>query len=100
MQAKRTLRRNRHMTSIETVRRSEMDMLFRPRSVALTGLSADMNKLTGAPLRHILKVGVPGRIYTATPQYHAHGGLHCLYLLEDFAEAHVVHPLSLATANE
>src|SRR3546814_52427 len=98
MQAKRTLRRNRHMTSIETVRRSAMDMLFRPRSVALIGLSADMNKVTGAPLRNILKGGFPGRIYPGNPKYPEIGGLTCHSSIEALPEAPDVALISLAAA--
>src|SRR3546814_12271619 len=81
------LQRNRHLTRIEAVSRSAMDMLFRPRTVALIGLSADMNKLAGAPLRNILKVGFPGRIYPVNPKYPEIGGLTCHSSLEALPEA-------------
>lgn len=79
--------------------RDPMEMLFRPRSVALVGISADLTKLTGAPLRNLLKTGFPGRIYPVNPKYDEVGGIRCYRALDALPEAPDVALISLAAAS-
>lgn len=44
-----------------------LDALFRPRSVAIVGASADANKVGGRPLAFLLKAGWRGRILPVNP---------------------------------
>ena len=46
-----------------------LDRLFHARSVALVGLSADMGKMTGAPLGILRQTGFGGRIFPVNPRY-------------------------------
>ncbi|MGE0315978.1 MAG: acetate--CoA ligase family protein [Lautropia sp.] len=45
----------------------ELDALFRPRSVAIVGASADPNKVGGRPLAFLRKAGYRGRILPVNP---------------------------------
>ncbi|MCO5084384.1 MAG: acetate--CoA ligase family protein [Rhizobiaceae bacterium] len=64
-----------------------LDRLFRARSVALVGVSADPAKLTGAPLRNLLKTGYQGAIYPINPRYERIGDLRCFGSIQDLPEA-------------
>ncbi|MYZ46427.1 acetate--CoA ligase family protein [Propylenella binzhouense] len=64
-----------------------LDRLFRARSVALVGVSSDPAKLTGAPLRNLLKTGYQGAIYPVNPRYERIGDLRCFGSIEDLPEA-------------
>ncbi len=75
-----------------------MEMLFRPRSVALIGISADLNKLTGAPLRNLLKTGFPGTIYLVNPKYPEIAGIKCFPSIDALPAAPDVALISLAAA--
>ncbi|MBN8492958.1 MAG: CoA-binding protein, partial [Burkholderiales bacterium] len=46
---------------------ADLDALFRPRSVAIVGASADPNKVGGRPLAFLLKAGWRGRILPVNP---------------------------------
>lgn len=59
-----------------------LDALFRARSVALVGISADSTKLTGAPLRNILKNGFTGDIYLVNPRHSEISGIACYPSIE------------------
>ena len=52
-----------------------LDAVFRARSIALVGLSADTRKMTGAPLEILKQVGFSGDIYPVNPKYPEIGGL-------------------------
>lgn len=60
-----------------------LDAIFRPRSVALVGVSADEKKLTGAPLAILRTVGFPGAVYPVNPRHASIGGLRCFAHYED-----------------
>jgi acetate---CoA ligase (ADP-forming) len=51
--------------------------LFRPRSVAVIGASADPEKLTGRPIAYLQKHGFSGSIYPVNPRYQSVSGLTC-----------------------
>lgn len=52
-----------------------LERVFRARSVALVGLSADPHKMTGAPLEILRQTGFEGRIYPVNPKVAEIGGL-------------------------
>lgn len=54
-----------------------LDRLFRPRSIAVIGASADPKKLTGRPVAYLQKHGFAGTILPVNPRYPAISGLSC-----------------------
>ena len=66
------------MTSHVTNDRAEiLQRLIHPRSIAIIGASADLNKVNGRPLKHLLGKGYTGRILPVNPKYRAIAGLTC-----------------------
>lgn len=56
---------------------SNLDLIFRARSVALVGLSSDAKKMTGAPLGILHQTGFKGNIYPVNPARAEIGGVKC-----------------------
>jgi acetyltransferase len=54
-----------------------LQALLSPRSIALVGASADLDKLGGRPLKFLLDRGYKGRIYPINPKYADIAGLPC-----------------------
>ena len=54
-----------------------MEALFNPRSIAIIGCSGDLDRLSGRPLKFLLKNGYPGKIYPVNPKYESIEGLRC-----------------------
>jgi acyl-CoA synthetase (NDP forming) len=54
-----------------------LDRLFRPRSIAVIGASADPKKLTGRPIAYLQKHGFAGTILPVNPRYPSISGLPC-----------------------
>ena len=54
-----------------------LDRLFRPRSIAVIGASADQKKLTGRPVAYLQKHGFAGTILPVNPRYPSIAGLRC-----------------------
>ena len=54
-----------------------LDRLFRPRSIAVVGASADPKKLTGRPVAYLQKHGFTGAILPVNPRYPRVAGLPC-----------------------
>jgi acyl-CoA synthetase (NDP forming) len=54
-----------------------LDRLFHPRSVAIVGASADLDKLTGRPLAYLQRHGFTGTIYPVNPRSDSIAGLTC-----------------------
>jgi acetate---CoA ligase (ADP-forming) len=54
-----------------------LDRLFRPRSIAIVGASADLDKLTGRPLAYLQRYGFTGTIYPINPRRDSISGLPC-----------------------
>lgn len=52
-----------------------LDRLFRPRSIAVVGASADPKKLTGRPVAYLQKHGFAGTILPVNPRYSSIAGL-------------------------
>jgi acyl-CoA synthetase (NDP forming) len=48
-------------------RRSALDALFRPRSVAVIGASSDPGKIGGRPVAYLLRAGFSGQIHPVNP---------------------------------
>ena len=78
---------------------SPLDRIFRARSVALVGVSADARKLNGAPLPILRMTGFTGAIYPVNPKYTEIGGSVCHARVEDLPEAPDV-AMVLAPARE
>ena len=51
--------------------------LLSPRAVALIGASADLGKVNGRPLKHLLEKGYSGKIIPVNPKYPEIAGLPC-----------------------
>lgn len=60
-----------------------MDRLFRPRSVALIGVSANMDKLNGRPFWLLRQHGFSGPIHLVNPKYDEIDGVRCLRSVDD-----------------
>lgn len=54
---------------------TELDPLFKPRSIAVLGASADESRIGGRPLRYLLEAGYRGRIYPVNPRHKIIQGL-------------------------
>jgi acyl-CoA synthetase (NDP forming) len=66
--------------------RTAMEKLFRPRSVALIGVSADMHKLNGRPFWLLRQHKFAGPIHLVNPKYDAIDGVPCLRRVDDIPE--------------
>src|SRR5437870_2600978 len=62
--------------------RSNFPYLFKPRSIAILGASADLAKVSGRPLAYMLRFGYPGKIYPINPKYKEIAGIPCFPTLE------------------
>lgn len=56
---------------------TDLDCLFRPRSIAIVGASEDFVKISGRPLKFLLEKGYPGKIFPVNPKYEKVAGLPC-----------------------
>ncbi|MBN2154374.1 MAG: CoA-binding protein [Candidatus Lokiarchaeota archaeon] len=65
---------------------SEIDPFFAPRSVALVGVSRDMDKFNGIVLKNLLAVNYPGRIYLVNPNAKEILGIKCYPRVVDLPE--------------
>ncbi|BBO69852.1 acyl-CoA synthetase [Desulfosarcina alkanivorans] len=54
-----------------------LEALFNPGSVAIIGCSGDLNRLSGRPLKFLLKNNFQGAIYPVNPKYGEINGLTC-----------------------
>ena len=54
-----------------------LEALFNPGSVAIIGCSGDLNRLSGRPLKFLLKNNFKGAIYPVNPKYSEINGLTC-----------------------
>jgi acyl-CoA synthetase (NDP forming) len=60
-----------------------LDFLFKPRSVAVIGASADANKTSGRPIALLQKQGFTGAIYPVNPRASEINGLTCYASIAD-----------------
>ena len=56
------------MSEIE-IRKGELDVLFRPNSVAVMGASSDKKKIGGRPIFYLKHYNFEGDIYPINPNY-------------------------------
>ncbi len=56
---------------------ASLQKLLRPRSVAVIGASTDPEKLSGQPLRNLLKGGYKGNVYVVNPNIESIEGVRC-----------------------
>ena len=56
---------------------NELQALLSPRTIAILGASADLNKVNGRTLRFLQEKGYGGRIYPVNPKYESIAGLRC-----------------------
>lgn len=55
----------------------DLEPLMRPKSIAIFGISADLSKLSGMPLRHLINHKYPGKVFLITAKYEEIGGYKC-----------------------
>tara|TARA_Y100001934_G_scaffold218352_2_gene259435 strand:+ start:46557 stop:48674 length:2118 start_codon:yes stop_codon:yes gene_type:complete len=65
------------------MRKSELDVLFRPKSVAVMGASSDEKKIGGRPIFYLKHYNFEGDIYPINPNYDAIQGLKAFKSLAD-----------------
>ncbi len=66
---------------------NELQALLSPRSIAILGASADLNKVNGRTLRFLLEKGYGGKIYPVNPKYETIAGLRCYPAVAALPEA-------------
>ncbi len=65
------------MTVTPAERADIVKRLIHPRSIAVIGASADLGKINGRPLKHLLEKGYGGQILPVNPKYTEIAGLPC-----------------------
>ncbi len=66
---------------------NQLDALLNPKSVAVIGASADVNKTSGRPVSYLLKHGFAGAIYPVNPKASEIQGLRCYASIEELPQA-------------
>ncbi len=66
---------------------NELQALLSPRTIAILGASADLNKVNGRTLRFLQEKGYAGRIYPVNPKYETIAGLRCYPAIAALPEA-------------
>ncbi len=61
--------------------------LLQPASIAIIGASADLSKVNGRPLKHLLEKGYAGKILPVNPKYREIEGIPCYAQVADLPEA-------------
>jgi acetate---CoA ligase (ADP-forming) len=64
----------------------DLERLFRPRSIALIGVSADRHKLNGIPFWHLRRHGFAGSIHLVNPKYDQIDGVPCHKRVDDLPQ--------------
>ncbi|WP_088279969.1 acetate--CoA ligase family protein [Ideonella sp. A 288] len=75
------------MAHAPTARAEAIERLIHPRSIAIVGASADLSKINGRPLKHLLDKGYAGRILPVNPKYPQIAGLACVPDIASLPEA-------------
>jgi len=75
------------MSTASTARAEAIRSLIQPRSIAVIGASADLAKINGRPLKHLLDKGYAGTILPVNPKYPQIAGLPCVASVEALPEA-------------
>jgi len=63
--------------ALKNDKKFDLDAMFKPRSIALIGVSSNPTKLAGRPLRFLKEYGYPGKIYPINPNNDEIAGLKC-----------------------
>ncbi|MEO6955314.1 MAG: CoA-binding protein, partial [Antricoccus sp.] len=72
----------RQTSSADAAESSVFDALFRPRSIAIVGISGKELSLAARPMRYLQRSGFAGLLYPVNPNYDELGGLKCYSSLE------------------
>ena len=66
------------MTVTTPLRRADaIQRMLHPRAIAVVGASADLSKINGRPLKHLIEKGYAGRILPVNPKYPEIAGHRC-----------------------
>jgi len=65
------------MNLTDSSRTDTIQRMLHPRAVAIIGASADLAKVNGRPLKHLIDKGYTGRILPVNPKYREIAGLAC-----------------------
>lgn len=65
---------------------NRLDRLFSPRSVAIVGASANLESISGRPLKLLKRYGFKGAVYPVNPKYQSLEGFRCYPSLEVLPE--------------
>jgi acyl-CoA synthetase (NDP forming) len=66
--------------------KAELGRLLAPRAVAIVGASANLESISGRPLKLLKRYGFQGQIYPVNPKYEAIEGIPCYPSLETLPE--------------
>lgn len=75
------------MNTIPADRADVVARMIRPRSIAVIGASANLGKVNGRPLKHLLDKGYAGRILPVNPKYAEIAGVPCHASIDALPEA-------------
>ena len=75
------------MSTDATTRAAAIHGLIHPQSIAIIGASADLSKINGRPLKHLLDKGYTGRILPVNPKYAEIAGVPCHASIASLPEA-------------
>ena len=75
------------MTLSTSDRADAVHRMLHPRSVAVIGASADLGKINGRPLKHLMDKSYAGRILPVNPKYREIAGLACYPDIASLPEA-------------
>ncbi len=65
---------------------NRLDRLFSPNSVAIVGASANLESISGRPLKLLKRYGFGGTVYPVNPKYESISGFRCYPSLESLPE--------------
>ena len=65
------------MTGNNSQRSERIERMLHPRSIAIIGASADLDKINGRPLKHLIEKGYAGRVLPVNPKYERIADLTC-----------------------
>ena len=64
-------------TTPPPTRADAIQRMLHPRAIAIVGASADLSKINGRPLKHLVDKGYAGRILPVNPRLTELNGLKC-----------------------
>lgn len=63
--------------------RKDLNVLFKPKSVAMIGVSNKYDQISGRPLKFFMEYGYPGKVFPVNPKYDQLYNLKCYPSIED-----------------